>query len=54
MRSSLKLAVAVFGLVVASVVAEAKTTIKFALSVPDTPLATVQGLKAFKAYVEGR
>lgn len=40
--------------VVAAAPSEAKTTIKFALSVPDTPLATVQGLKAFKAYVESR
>lgn len=54
MRGSLKLALAALGLVVAAAVAEAKTTVKFALSVPDTPLATVQGLKAFKAYVEGR
>ena len=32
--------------------AAAKTTLRFALSVPDTPLKQVQGAKAFKNYVE--
>lgn len=41
-------------LLVASVGSASATRIKFALSVPESPLATVEAAKAFKSYVEAR